>query len=188
MDLYNDTYDRVCKLSKEDARILEIASGPGNVSQYLLEHCPDFNITGIDIAPNMVQIAKKNNPAAVYLELDCKDILSLDKTFDTIIAAFVTPYLNTSEVEKLIKDSSKLLSENGVFYLSTMVDDYTKSGFEKTSFAADDSLYVYYHEEVFLNNQLASNGFKIISTFQKQYPEKDGSFTNDMIFICRKTS
>ena len=54
-ELYNETYDFICNsIIKEKAKILEIGCGPGNITKYLLSKRPDFNIYGIDIAPNMI--------------------------------------------------------------------------------------------------------------------------------------
>ena len=136
MDLYNDTYDKFCELIKtENANILEIASGPGNVTKYLLNKNSSFNILGIDLAENMVELSKKNNPKANFEVFDCREILKLEKTFDAIMCAFCMPYLSNNECEKLILDSSKILNENGLIYISTMEDNYEKSGYELTSFS-----------------------------------------------------
>lgn len=187
MDLYNDTYERLCKLiEKKNAEIFEIASGPGNITKYLLAKCPDFKITGSDIAPNMIELAKINNPTADFQVMDCRDIESLDRTFDAIVCGFCMPYLSKEECVKLIKDSSKLLNANGLFYFSTMEDDYDKSGFETTSFSGTDEVFIYYHQTDYLTNCLQENGFQIVDLKRKDYPEPDGSFLRDMIFIARK--
>ena len=59
LDLYDDTYDTFCaELPIENATILEIGCGPGNITKYLLNKRPDFRIEGIDISPNMIELAK----------------------------------------------------------------------------------------------------------------------------------
>ena len=71
LDLYNDTYDFICNsITKENAKILDIGCGPGNITKYLLSKRPDFDIYGIDIAPNMIELAEKNNPAASFAVMD----------------------------------------------------------------------------------------------------------------------
>lgn len=186
MDLYNDTYDLLCELiEKENTEIFEIASGPGNVTKHLLSKRPDFKITGSDIAPNMIELAKINNPTANFQIMDCRDIEQLDRTFDAIVCGFCMPYLSKKECAKLIRDSSKLLNANGLFYFSTMEDDYDKSGFETTSFSGSDQVYIYYHQADYLSNCLLENGFEILDFRRKECPEPDGTFLTDMIFISR---
>lgn len=188
MDLYDDAYSKFCDLiTKNNAKILDIACGPGNITKFLLQQRPDFSVVGIDIAPKMVTLAKQNNPNAEFKVLDCKDILELNQKFDAIICGFCMPYLSKSECKKLIEDCSKLLSKEGILYFSTMEDDYAKSGYEKTSFAGEEKLFIHYHEEKYLTKYLTENHFKILDVQRKNYPEIDGTFSVDMIFIVQKT-
>lgn len=67
-----------------------------------------------------------------------------------------------------------------------MEDDYTRSGYETTSFSGTNRVYVYYHQENFITGCLEESGFKIVDLQKKRYPEQDGSFLTDMIFIAQK--
>jgi len=187
MDLYTDSYDLFCDLvEKKNAEIFEIACGPGNITKYLLTNRPDFNILAIDIASKMIDLAKVNNPTAKFQLMDCRDIDRLDKKYDAVMCGFCLPYLSREESEKLISDASELLRSDGILYLSTMEDDYNKSGFESPSFGGEDKLYIHYHQADYLINTLNNNGFKIIDLHRKDYPEENGSFTTDLIIIAKK--
>ena len=60
LNLYNDTYDLICNyLNRPNSKILEIGCGPGNITRYILSKRPDLDVFGIDIAPNMIELAKK---------------------------------------------------------------------------------------------------------------------------------
>lgn len=186
MDLYNDTYDTFCHLiNRSNANILEIATGPGNVVKYILCKRPDFKVFGIDLSPNMVELAKQNNPQADFAVMDCRDIHAIDVKFDGILCAFCLPYLSKEESKKLISDASLLLEPDGVLYISTMEGDYHKSGYETTSFSEGNRVYVYYHQADCIAACLIELGFDILDFRRKQYPEPDGSFLTDMIFIAR---
>ena len=187
MDLYNNTYDAFCDLiSDKNAEVLELAVGPGNVTKYLLNKRPDFNILGIDLAPNMVALAKKNNPTAHFEIMDCREISTIKKQFNVIMCGFCMPYLSKEECSQIITDTSNLLTTSGVLYISTMEGDYEKSGYETTSFSGENKVFIYYHQEDFLKDCLIKNGFEIVSLERKDYPEPDGTFLTDMIFIARK--
>jgi len=187
MDLYNDTFNQFCDLIKVDnAKIFEIACGPGNVTKYLKSINPKFQIKGIDLASNMVELAKINNPDVDFEIMDCRKINEIKGLFDAIMCGFCMPYLSKEECSKLIKDSSNLLNRNGLLYLSTMEDDYDKSGFEKTSFSGENEVYIHYHQANFLEEQLNNSGFEIVNLIRKDYPEPDGTFLTDMIFIAKK--
>lgn len=187
MDLYHDTYNSFCALiEKENAKVFEIACGPGNVTKYLLFKRPDFKIFGIDLAPNMVKLAKVNNPNADFEVMDCRDIDKLENRFDAIMCSFCMPYLSKEECARLIADCTKSLNPNGLLYFSTMEDDYDKSGFETTSFSGQDKVFIYYHQADYLSGCLINNGLQIVDLQRKICHEPDGSFFKDMIFIAQK--
>ena len=181
--LYHDTFDLFCdNIKKENADILDIACGPGNITQYLLKKRPDFNILGIDLAPNMIHLAKINNPSAEFQLLDGRDIGTLPRKFDAVMCGFCLPYLSKEESVKLISDAASLLKPDGMLYLSTMEDDYSKSGIESSS--AGDQVFMHYHQEDYLTEALVDNGFNIIDVQRKCYPGKNDTITTDLVIIA----
>lgn len=182
LDLYNDTYDIFCsRIKKPNARILEIGCGPGNITKYLLSKHPDFKLEAIDVSINMITLAKENNPTANFKIMDAREIEKLAGKYDAIMCGFCLPYLSKEDCVKLFKDCSSLLSEGGIFYLSTIEGDYNKSGLEAGS--SGDKAYVYYYEEDYLQNELKNNNFKLVELIKKDYPEKSSTH---LIFIVRK--
>ena len=187
LNLYNDSYDKFCKLvDKRNADIFEIACGPGNITKYLLANRPDFRITGIDLSPEMIELAKVNNPAGEFMVMDCRDIYKIDKKYEAIMCGFCLPYLTREESAKLIGDASGLIHPDGLIYISTMEGDYTKSGFEKPGFSDQGMIYIHYHQEDYLTKALNDSGFEIIALHRQDYPEHDGRISTDMIIIAKK--
>lgn len=183
-NFYLDTYDKFCTLvSKPDSAIFEIACGPGNITKYLLDKRPDYKVLGTDLAPNMVKLAKQNNPAAVFEVMDSRNINTVKQTFDAIMCGFCLPYLSKSDSSKLIKDCRSLLNQDGILYLSTMEDDYDKSGFQTSS--AGDQVYIHYHQLDYLQNQLQLNGFEIIEVKRKQFPVEQGVPATDLFIYAK---
>lgn len=161
VSLYTNTFDLFCEnLTKENAEVLELACGPGNITKYLLTKRPDLKILGTDLAPNMIQLAKQNNPQAEFQLLDCREILSLNRKFDAVMCGFAFPYLSKEEVVKFIRDAAQILNPGGVIYISTMEDDYSKSGMRKGS--TGDEMFMHFHEADYLTKALEETGFRII--------------------------
>ena len=184
--LYIDSYDDFCRfVTKKNATIFDIACGPGNISKYLLNKRPDYQIFGIDIAPNMIELAKKNNPSAEFEIMDCRAINTINKQFDAAICGFGLPYISKEEAISLIANLSKLISKDGYLYLSTMENDYKKSGVTKAS-TSNDMAYIYYHSFDYLQTALNENEFSIVDFFRKDYPEQDGTNTIDLFIIAQK--
>jgi trans-aconitate methyltransferase len=74
---------------KVNPKILEIGCGPGNLTKYLLSKRPDFDILGIDIAPNMIEFAGKSNPTASFAVMDSRQYKKSESEIDihTILIA-----------------------------------------------------------------------------------------------------
>jgi ubiquinone/menaquinone biosynthesis C-methylase UbiE len=185
VSLYHDSFDVFCShIKKEKASVLELACGPGNITQYLLKKRPDLNILGTDLAPNMIELATINNPQASFQLLDSRAIASLNKTYDAIMCGFCLPYLSKEEAIQLIAEAAKVLANDGVIYISTMEDDYSKSEFKKGS--SGDELFMHFHEGDYLTDALRANGFKHIDIKRQNYPTTDGSKVTDLIIIAQK--
>lgn len=158
--LYNDSYALFADaIQKPTPVILEVGCGPGNITKHLLSLRDDFKILGIDFAPHMIELARKNNPAAQFEVMDARDILKLNNTYDGIIAGFCLPYLSKEESLQLIRDAFSLLHQNGMLYISFVEGDPTLSGFHTAS--TGDRTYFYYHELDVLKNEIMSCGFDI---------------------------
>jgi 2-polyprenyl-3-methyl-5-hydroxy-6-metoxy-1,4-benzoquinol methylase len=184
VSLYHDTLDVFCNnITKQNADVLELACGPGNITQYLLNKRPDFKLLGTDLAPNMIELAKINNSSAQFQLLDSRDIKQLHKTYDAIMCGFILPYLSKEEAIQLINDSALILNKNGVIYISTMEDDYSLSGFKKGS--TGDEIYMHYHQADYLTEALIQSGFIIIDVQRKTYLAADNTTVIDLILVAK---
>lgn len=185
VSLYHDSFTVFCNaIKKSNAEVLELACGPGNITKYLISQRPDFKIVATDLAPNMVELAKINNPSAECVLMDSKNIGNLNQNYDALMCGFLLPYLSKEEAIQLISDATKILTKDGVIYISTMEDDYSTSGFRKGS--TGDEIYMHYHQADYLMEALKNNGFELIEEQRKVYPANDGSDTVDLILIARK--
>ncbi len=185
VDMYANTFDVFCNaIKKQQAKVLELACGPGNISSYLLKKRPDLQLLGTDLSLNMVELAKQNNPTAEFMLMDCRDLLTLNKKYDAIMCGFCLPYLSKTDAIKLIADSSTLLNADGVIYISTMEDDNSKSGFETGS--SGDKIFMNYHEAGYLIKALEENNFKVIDLQRKHSPPNATKKTSDLFIVAQK--
>ena len=187
IDSYRVHFDRFCALTKKERpKILELACGPGNVTDYLKQQFQEAEILAIDLAPRMIDIAKRNVSGVDFRVMDVREISSLNTRFDAIMCSFCLPFLSKSDTYQLISDCSDSLVNNGILYLSTMKGDESKAGFETTSFSGDSKVYFNYHKQLDLENALMDNKFKIDYNLRQDYREKNGDITTDLIMIGEK--
>lgn len=186
LSLYHNSYDALCSLLPTHANILDVGCGPGNITRYFLQKLPSAQILGIDVSPRMIELAKHNNPTAQFTCMDCREIHAIQTTFDALLFGFCFPYLSQEDILEIVADSASLLCSKGYIYISTMEDDYSKSGYETTSFSGEHMVYVHYHTAEFLTNALHKHGFSIVSLTRQDYPEQNGSISTDLIIIAQK--
>ena len=185
LKLYNDTYDLICNVViKNKATILEIGCGPGNITKYLLSKRPDFNIFGIDIAPNMIELAKINNPKANFAVMDSRNISEIETKYDAIVCGFCLPYLSETDSQKLIFEANYLLNNSGFLYLSFVEGDPNKSGFQAGS--TGNRSYFYYHNLDQLKTQLLENSFEDLKIFKVEYKKSEKEQDIHTIITAKK--
>ncbi len=184
LKLYNESYNYLLhQINKRDAKILEIGCGPGNITKYLLNENSSYQIKGIDIAPNMIALAKKNNPTAEFEVMDIRDVDTIKERFDAIVCGFCLPYLSKTDCLKLFKDASNLLNDKGLLYLSFVEGDYNASKF--ISGSTSDRTYFYYHEIDFITDRLKQNSFELLKEFKVTYPNHKGHTEMHSLLIGR---
>jgi len=170
------------KITVAHARILDIACGPGNITKYLTDIRPGYDILGIDLAPKMLDLGRINVPGAEFQLMDCRDIGSIEQKFDGIVCGFCLPYLTREETFELIANVSGLLNNGGLFYLSTMEEDETNKSRYQTS-STGDQVYVNYYPEAYLREAMLDNNFEIISVKRFSETDRDGRVITDLVLI-----
>jgi 2-polyprenyl-3-methyl-5-hydroxy-6-metoxy-1,4-benzoquinol methylase len=188
MDLamYSDTFDSfISHLPTDDARVLELACGPGNITQMLLSEKPNLSILATDLAPNMLMLAKKNNPKIEVLQLDSRHLNRVEEQFDAIMCGFCLPYLDRLEAIALIDAAALRLKLGGILYLSTMEGECPNVR-EDTS-SDGDKVFTYFHHAEQLVPALNRRGFKLLALQRKQQASPIGEVT-DLFITARLDS
>jgi ubiquinone/menaquinone biosynthesis C-methylase UbiE len=67
-------------------RLLDVASGPGSVAAAAVRRAA--RPVGIDLAPRMVELARRLNPGIEFLEADVEHLPFSDRSFDALVCSF----------------------------------------------------------------------------------------------------
>ena len=180
---YAKTYEKLSKLIHDGARILDVACGPATISHFLLERLPKLQVHGTDLAPAMIALAQRAIPQGVFELRDSRDIESIDKRFDAIIAGFCITYLDKDEVEKFVQVARSKMNAGGILYLSTMLGDYFESGYQDPE--REDKVFTYFYSEDFLRKLLIKQGFELIELERKPYAEQGKVNATDLFIYAR---
>lgn len=182
---YSESLEKLGELlHASEGTVLELGCGPGNITRFMLDRFPHLKITGIDLAPDMIAIAKSLNPEATFEVMDCREINKIDSKFDAVLCGFCLPYLSRQEAIKLITDSAVKLNAKGVIYISTMEDNNSKSGY--VSGSTGDKIFMNYHECSYLTEALRNENFEVV--YEKHLPlaADPENITKDLVLIAKK--
>lgn len=184
VSMYANSFDFFCNVVKNNAQVLELACGPGNITQHLLQKRPDLHFLSTDLAPNMLELARKNNPTATFQLLDSREINSLAQQFDAIVCGFCLPYLSMEESTRLLNDSYNKLTPNGILYLSTIEGDYSTSEYKTGS--GGDQIFMHFYSSDFLTTALEKCGFNILTLQKVVSTGPNNAEVTDLVIVAKK--
>lgn len=98
--------------------ILDIGCGTGYLTEELLRYYPNANITAVDIAPGMIEHARKKF-IGKNIEFQCADIeeTEVSMKYDLIVSNAAFQWFN--QLEKTITKLEAMLKNNGTLAFST---------------------------------------------------------------------
>ena len=120
---YEQETETFCELIREFSRIpvrtvLDIGCGGGHNDYHVKKH---FQVTGVDISADMLDIARTLNPEAEYLEGDMRT-MRLSRLFDAVAIFDAINYMQTpDELRAAFQTGYEHLKPGGV--LITFVED-----------------------------------------------------------------
>ena len=98
-----------------DSNILDLACGTGDFTLELLKRYPSAHITGVDITPEMMSIAKKKLPEGNTVNFSVGDAQNLsflkDGTFSLVVCAF--GFRNFPDKAKALSECRRVLAPGG---------------------------------------------------------------------------
>ena len=181
---YLPVYQPFMEMIPAGGIVLEVGCGPGNVTSVLRKLRSDVNITATDFAPEMLELAKKQNPEVRFFQLDCRDLARINEKFDGILAGFVFPYLDCLEVEIFLKQSYQNLHSGGLLCITTMEGKAETSGYQ-TSSDGKHSLWIHIHESQTLQLQAEKAGFQVLKA-EVTETESHGKKVQDLMLLLQK--
>jgi tRNA (cmo5U34)-methyltransferase len=126
--LYNEMIDSMVSVipfeSSEKFKLLDLGSGTGNISKKIKEKFPNSMISCIDIAENMIQMAKIKLEKYNDIEFYTGDFSEVDfkEKFDVVVSSLALHHIKTDQDKKnFYKKIYKVLKPGGIFLNSDYV-------------------------------------------------------------------
>ncbi|THV24520.1 class I SAM-dependent methyltransferase [Glycomyces paridis] len=114
--LYRRIAADIAAVAPEGAALLDVGTGPGILLQTLARTRPDLRLTGVDLAPDMVDLARRN--LGGLAELHAADAAALpfdDARFDLVVTSFSShhwgdPQAGATEIARVLTPGGRLLN------------------------------------------------------------------------------
>lgn len=97
------------------SRVLDVATGPGYVAGRAAARGAE--VTGVDIAPEMLVLARRLWPDVAFRTADAHALPLADASFDAVVANFLIPHL--ADHEQAVDEFVRVLRPGGRLALST---------------------------------------------------------------------
>ncbi|WP_310739964.1 MULTISPECIES: class I SAM-dependent DNA methyltransferase [Psychrilyobacter] len=127
--------------------ILDLGCGTGEV---LLRLLPNYEMTGVDLSKEMVEIANRKIDAASFYVQDMRE-LKLDKKHDVVISLFdtVNHLISMEGLKKTFSSVWKNLNEDGLYIFDVVTRELMDEMFPGGNFIDDrgDIMIIWEHEE-----------------------------------------
>ena len=120
---FKKTYRKITSRidAKENAEILDIGCGPGNLLIELHRKFPEARIIGLDIDPEILEIAKKKldkrKLRIPLIRASATDIPLLNESSDVIVSSLMIHHLEREDRKKFVEEAYRVLRQNGKLYL-----------------------------------------------------------------------
>ncbi len=127
--------EAIRRIGKRAVRVLDIGTGSGALACAIAKHCPQADVTAVDISPEALETAKanaeRNGVQVRFLLSDCFEAVR-GEAFDMIVSN--PPYISDAEMEAL---EPEVLSEP---HLALRADDNGLAFYERISREAGEFL------------------------------------------------
>lgn len=104
-------------------RVLEVATGSGEMFRRLVRANPDGETFGLDLSPNMAartqDRARREFPGAEVQcgAVDVRDLPFPDQSFDAVMCCYLLELLARDDIERTLAEVRRVLRRNGTFAL-----------------------------------------------------------------------
>jgi ubiquinone/menaquinone biosynthesis C-methylase UbiE len=105
------------------AKVLDVGCGAGvPVARFLVES--GFDVTGIDFSENMLRLARKNVPKAMFIKRDMNKMDFSENSFDGLTAFYSIIHVPREKHSSLFESFHRILKPDGIMLVCMGPDEW----------------------------------------------------------------
>ncbi len=179
---FDQIIDHFSGLLKPRSNILNIGCGPGGETKKLLKH--RFDVTSIDISPEMLSIARKKVPTGKFLEMDMTKLDFPPHSFAGIWCARSLIHIPSSEQPRVLSEMKRILVPEGIACIVVIEGERETLRKESYDHTGKTKTFFHYFSKSELENLLKSTGFTITSSQKVAMPKYKETY---IVVIAKKS-
>ena len=178
---------------EESSRILDVGTATGDYPKYLTEKCnKQFEVIGIDSSENMIKIAKKRAPKAIFKVMDMRKLEFPINYFNGIICLATLIHVDDNTAIEIMQRFNSILKEDGILIINVMehIKD-EKEKYIKEPFNPKYYTYFNTYSKDFFIKWFSDNNYKILEIidnplFNSEVVKEPTTDTNQFSIIAKK--
>lgn len=178
-DWENKKYaDMFLSYLNNNASILDIGCGTGELLKYYSDK--GFEVAGLDISGEMLNIAKEKVPSSKFIQMSVYDINKIEEKFDGISATFVLVHISKEKINEVVEKIYGRLNKGGIFF--TLFTTSLQEGMQQEPLDNSCKYYAINYSNKEVIEVLQNNNFEILQNIENDRINK----TEIGIVIARK--
>ena len=162
-DWENKKYaDMFLKYLNKNASILDIGCGTGELLKYYSDK--GFEVAGLDISGEMLNIAKEKVPSSKFIQMSVYDINKIEEKFDGISATFVLVHIPKEKINEVIGKIYEKLNKGGIFF--TLFTTSLQEGMQQEPLDNSCKYYAINYSNNEVIEVLQNNNFEILQNIE----------------------
>ncbi len=112
----SDLLNKLIKKMPKSGKVLDVGCGGGYpVAKFFVDR--KYDVTGIDISPEMIKIAKKTVPKGKFFVKDMRKMNFPNNSFDIIVSFFAIIHVPREHHKRIISNFYRMLKPKGVILI-----------------------------------------------------------------------
>ena len=178
------------EVNQFQGKFVDLGCGPGQTTKFLYD-CGCRDITGLDLAPKMIDIARETFPSIEFLAGDMLNLPFANGSVGAILAFYAIVNLPLAAIDLAFKEMFRVLKETGQIFFSFHVSthtDGTNETVELKEFLNEQMDIVFYFYQVDdIVRLLQQQHFEIIDVIVR-YPYSHEHATKRAYIVAQKKS